>query len=335
MQIAVPTGEAWLVDPLALADLAPLGPVFADPRVVVVLHAGDNDLAQLKRRYGFRFAAVFDTSIAARFLGAPALGLDALLERYLGVGLPPSRQRDDWSVRPLSPAQETYAVADVAHLFALRERLTDELRRVDRLAWVEEECDALAAIPAVEREPDPEAYRSLKGARELPPRGLAVLRELHATREQLARRHDRPPFKIVSDEVLVRLAQAPPVDVAELGRVAGVTPRLAGRWGPALLAASARALALPEAALPGLPERRPRSRVPAVVIRRAEALRQWRTAAVPRVGLEAGVLLPNRLIGALAAAGPATVEALATIEGIRRWRVEAFGADLVAAMASA
>src|SRR5262249_61682452 len=98
IQLARPSGDVWLVDPIALGDLGPLASVFAVPSVVTVLHAGDNDLVQLKRR-GFAFSALFDTSIAARFLGARALGLDVLLGPYLGVWLPPSRQRDHWSPR--------------------------------------------------------------------------------------------------------------------------------------------------------------------------------------------------------------------------------------------
>ena len=79
LQLASSAGEIWLVDPLVLDDLSPLAPVFAEPGIVTVLHAGDNDLAHLKRRHGFRFAALFDTYVAARFLGEPALGLDVLL----------------------------------------------------------------------------------------------------------------------------------------------------------------------------------------------------------------------------------------------------------------
>jgi ribonuclease D len=135
--------------------------VFTTPSIVTVLHAGDNDLVQLKRR-GFAFSGLFDTSIAARFLGAKALGLDVLLGTYLGVELPPSRQRDDWSRRPLSEAQRRYAESDVLHLFALKARLTEELERVGRLAWVQEECAALAAQPAVERVADPQAFARLK-----------------------------------------------------------------------------------------------------------------------------------------------------------------------------
>src|SRR5262249_2870833 len=155
---------------------------------------------------GFAFAGLFDTSIAARFLGARALGLDVLLTSYLGIELPPSRQRDDWSRRPLSEAQRRYAESDVVHLFALKARLTEELERVGRLAGVEEECAALAAQRAVERVVDPNAFVRLKGARDLAPQNLVILRELYDLREQLARTLDRPPFKILAEDTLVRLA---------------------------------------------------------------------------------------------------------------------------------
>src|SRR5204863_8880159 len=142
-------------------DLSPLAPLFAEGRTRLVMHAGDNDLLHLKRRYGFTFGAIFDTSLAARFLGAKSLGLDVLVRDHLGFELPPSRQKDDWSARPLTESQETYAAADVRHLFALEARLREELARVGRLAWVEEECAALAAEPVAERVPDPQAYAGL------------------------------------------------------------------------------------------------------------------------------------------------------------------------------
>jgi ribonuclease D len=332
VQLAGPNGDAWLVDPLAVEDLRPLGRIFGNPSTTIVLHAGDNDLVDLKRRHGLTFGRIFDTSVAARFLGAPALGLDVLLTTYLGVDLPPSRQKDDWSERPLSEAQLRYAIGDVEHLLPLKARLIEELVRVGRLAWVEEECAALAAQPVAERPSDPTAYAGLKGARDLSPRGLAMLRELYELRETLARRLDRPPFKVFNDDALVRLAIAAPQDREQLAVVAGMTPRVIGRWGEELLAAVARGLAVPESELPVL-ERRPRPNVPAVVRRRIEVLRVWRGEASPRFGLEPGVLFPNRLIGTVAEAGPRDVEALASVEGFRRWRVEAFGSEIVAALA--
>src|SRR5262249_45836848 len=119
VQVADEGGRAHLVDPLALGSLGPLAPLCADPRTVKVLHAADNDLGYLKRLYGFAFVSLFDTALAARFLGVSALSLDALLEQYLGLAPVTSRQKDDWSRRPLSTEQEAYALNDVLHLIAL------------------------------------------------------------------------------------------------------------------------------------------------------------------------------------------------------------------------
>ena len=328
LQLAEPDGAVWLVDPLAVTDLTPLTPVFAEAQPLLLVHAGDNDLSHLKRRYGFAFRSIFDTAIAARFLGGKALGLDTLLETWLGVTLPPSRQRDDWSARPLTAAQLDYAAADVRHLFALRARLTEELRAVGRLAWVEEECAALAAQVIPERAPDPDAWMYVKGARELTARSLAALRELYELRESLARSADRPPFKILSEEILLELAKALPADSQALATVRGVTPRVIGRWGGALLAAIERAQTVDDAALPQWP----RPSIPGAVSRRVEALRKWRAAATERVGLEPGVLLPNRLITVIAEAAPRSVDALVALDGVRRWRAEQFGVELIAAL---
>src|SRR5206468_9217643 len=113
VQLATDRGEAWLVDPLALRDLSPLGPVMADPGVVKVLHGADYDVSTLKRDFGFRFENIFDTMIAARLLGRKQVGLQAVVQEALGLTLAKEGQTADWSRRPLPPGQEAYAAADV------------------------------------------------------------------------------------------------------------------------------------------------------------------------------------------------------------------------------
>jgi ribonuclease D len=332
VQIADARGRGYLVDPLVVRDLAPLGPVLAEPSILKVLHAADNDLAYLKRLYGVTVTSLFDTAVAARFLGATSLGLEGLLTQYLGVTAVKSRQKDDWSRRPLTSEQEAYALDDVLHLIPLRERLQDALQAMGRAQWVEEECAALAALEVPEKPADPDAYMKLKGARELDARGLAALRELHAAREILARRLDRPPFMIVGNESLVVLAARRPHDADGILSVPGCTPPVIRRAGPAILEAIARAEALPEAELP-VYRPTPRPHMPAAVRRRADALREWRAKASKEIGLDPGVLFPQRLIDRLAAAPPADLAALRQVEGVRDWRVGLFGVDLLRALA--
>ncbi|HWT82969.1 MAG TPA: ribonuclease D, partial [Candidatus Methylomirabilis sp.] len=171
IQVAEKNGAVSLVDPLVLADLSPLAPVYADPAVVKVFHGASYDLASLKRAFAFEFAAIFDTLIAAQFLGLPGLGLASLLEQFFGIVPGPSRQRDNWAERPLSRDQELYAVEDVRHLIPLRDELLMLLKQRGRGAWVEEECQALAGIPAAPRVFDQEQYIRIKGARGLNGRG--------------------------------------------------------------------------------------------------------------------------------------------------------------------
>jgi ribonuclease D len=330
MQIATDRGEAFLVDTLEVRDLSPLAPVLADPGLVKVLHGADYDVTTLKRDFGFTFAALFDTMIAARLLGRSEIGLLAVARDELGVTLTKDSQKDDWSRRPLTPKQEDYALADVRHLVEIRDRLSAKLQAAGRLSWLEEECEAVAALEPVARRRSPEAYLDVKGARRLAPRSLAALRELHAWRERRAEETDTPPFKILGNEALLRLADLRPRDPAGLQAVPGVWPRLSRQAG-ALLAAVRRAEELPESELPRL-ARSPRPVVPDAVLRRVERLKAWRTRKAAELAVDVSVVLPQRLIDRLAESAPSDAAALSAVEGLRRWRVEAFGGELLAAV---
>ncbi len=332
VQIAFDGGHAHLVDPLAVPDLSPLAPMFADPATVKLFHAADNDLAYFKRLYGFTVASVWDTAVAARCLGATALGLDELVRTYLGVEPGRSRQKDDWSRRPLTAEQETYALDDVLHLPPLRDRLLEALRAQEREPWHDEECAALAALSVADRAPDPDAYLKLKGTKDLDGRGLAVLREIFRLRERLALEQDRPPFMVLGHEALVLMAARRPRTEEDLIAIPGVTGKVVRRIGAETLEAIRRAEALPESELP-VRQRQPRPSMPAAVRRRAEALRAWRTEAAQRLGLDPGFLLPQRLIDRLAADVPPSVEALATVDGMRRWRAALCGVEVLRALA--
>jgi ribonuclease D len=330
VQVATDRGDAFLIDTLAVRDLAPLAGAMADSRLVKVLHGADYDVTTLKRDFGFTFASLFDTMIAARLLGRTELGLLAVARDELGVTLTKTNQKDDWSRRPLTAQQEAYAVADVLHLVALRETLEAKLAAVERLDWLREECAAVAALEPLVRRREPDAYLGLKGAKRLPPRALAALRELHAWRERRAEETDLPPFKILGNEALLRLAELGPASEADLRQVPGVLPRLQRQAGP-LLDSVRRARDLPEAELPVVP-RAPRPVVPDPVLRRIERLKAWRTRKGAELALDASVVLPQRLIDRLAEAAPADAADLASIEGLRQWRARAFGTELIAAV---
>jgi ribonuclease D len=331
IQLADPAGRTFFLDTLVLLDLEPLRPLFADQATLKVFHSGDNDVVYLKRRFGLAFAGLSDTMLAARFLGVRELGLDRLLLKYLDVQPVRSQQKTDWARRPLTATQEHYGAEDVRHLIELRDRLLTDLRAMGRDGWLEEECEALAALPVPERPPDEEGYRRIRGASRLPPRGLAVLRVLYLQREAWARAEHRPPFKVLSPETLIALAERQPSDRATLVGIPGLSPRLVERYGEALLNAVARGLTerLPGPAWTGRP---PRPAITGASRQRAEALRKWRAEAAEVSGLDPGVLLPQRLIDALALDPPPDLAGLSSVAGFRRWRVDTFGPAILTAL---
>jgi ribonuclease D len=268
--------------------------------------------------------------LAARFLGLPEVGLQAVVRNELGIELSKSSQKDDWSVRPLTARQESYALDDVRHLLELFARLSEKLRAQGRLAWVEEESAAVAALEPARRVRDPEGWLRIKGSRRLPPRQQAVLREMHEWRENLAEATDVPAFRIVSPQTLLVLAQNPPRDARQLERTPGL-PRMARQRAGELMAAAERAAALPDDRLPRPPRERPPVVTPATR-RRVEALRAWRLDAARRLALDVSLVLPQRLLDKVAEADPRDLEGLGRIEGLRRWRVSELGGEMLAVL---
>ncbi|HVV88603.1 MAG TPA: HRDC domain-containing protein, partial [Kofleriaceae bacterium] len=308
-----------LIDPLAVHELSPLAALVADTAVVKVVHAGGTDVASLRRDFGFTFRTLFDTAVASRLLGEPEVGLHAMVRKELGVELARGSQREDWSRRPLSEKQEAHAVDDVAHLLPLAARLTAHLAAAERTEWAREEFTALAAVPAAESHNGPDEFRRIKGAEKLSRRQRAVLRELHVWREARAAAADRPPFKIVGPDILLALAAEPPADVAGVAVALASYRRQVGEAG-AVFAAIARGLALPEEELPSRPAGE-RPALPAAARQRVDALRAWREEEAERSHLDPSVVLTQRMVERVAIAQPATLDQLAAVDGLRRWRV--------------
>ncbi|MGH0035976.1 MAG: ribonuclease D [Myxococcota bacterium] len=323
--------HAYLIDPLALggpAELAPLGPVFADPGVRVVFHAAEYDLFVLKRDCGFRFASLFDTMVSAQLLGYPSVGLAALIEHHFDVCLPKDEQRSDWSRRPLSDKQQTYAAADVQFLIRLSEKLERELRKRKRLAWAEAEFESLMKREWPAREFDTLGYLRIKGARKLDPTSLAVLRELYLTRDARAREVDRPPFKVLGNRTLLELSETRPDSLEALGRIKGVTELILRRMGRDILTAIRKGRKKDHGPIPKL-EGASRRRMDRRTERRVTQLKKWRTARAADLELDPGVLCPNAALEAIAWLDPSEPGALTELPEVKSWFASEFGGEVV------
>lgn len=322
--------ETWLIDPLAVTGLAGFGELLADPGIEFVFHDADYDLRLLGHEFGFRAARLFDTRVAAQFLNEPGIGLAALLEKHFGARLDKQFQRADWSLRPLTQPMLRYAATDTQYLPALRDLLHHALLEKGRLSWVEEECELLTRVRWPEPEPPAVEALRVKGTRALGARALAVFRELYVWRTQLADALDRAAFRIVGNEAMLALAQQPPSNLAALTQVRGLGRDLVERRGKEILEAVRRGLAIPEAELPRF-LRSPRHRPDPAFEARLERLKALRSTLAERFQLAPGILAPNWLLEAVARAAPRSQEQLASVAGLRRWQLQAFGPELLGA----
>lgn len=213
------------VDPLAGLDLSPLHALFQDPGIIKVMHAARQDLEVLSLDRDEIPGPIFDTQIAAGLAGfGDQPGYANLVQAALGYRLGKGETRTDWSRRPLHPDQLSYALDDVRHLGALYRTLTEQLSRKGRERWLEAEFEALAD-PGLYRVEPADAWRRVKGVRQMDARQRAALKRLAAWRETEAREKDRPRGWILKDDALVAIAQSLPSRESDLDRIRNLPPR--------------------------------------------------------------------------------------------------------------
>lgn len=242
VQLRWSSGSA-LVDPLAL-EVEALAPLFAGPALFVI-HAASQDLEILEHRVGRGPSRLFDPQIAAGFLGYRSPSLDTLVREVLGEQLSKSDQLTDWTRRPLTESQRSYALADVEHLLELYHALAERLEARGRLAWANEECERL--LSRDRRRPDPETlWWRLKGQKKLSRRAAAVAQALTAFREREAARRNIPARFVLSDMAILGMAHRPPTSPTHLKGVRGLeSARLEAKRVQAILAAVEEGLSMP------------------------------------------------------------------------------------------
>jgi ribonuclease D len=231
--------EVWILDPLAGFDPAPLAAVLADSAVEIVVHAGRQDVAILRREWQTDVTNVFDTQVAAGFAGFSAqAGYNGLLHDVLKIRLSKTASFTRWDARPLTDEQLRYARGDVEHLLPLADDIRARLGASGRVEWAREECRAVA-MASDERDPE-EVWRRLPRATGLDPRERAVARELGAWRERTAERENRPVGAVLRDPTVIELAKRTPAGRKEMAQIRGVNPDVIRRRGDDILAAIRR-----------------------------------------------------------------------------------------------
>ena len=310
LQLSWPGGVA-VVDP-TLVDIGPLATVLAGPGLCL-MHAASQDLEILVRVCGTLPSRLFDTQVAAGFVGYTSIGLGGLVQGELGLKLPKADRLTDWLVRPLPEQAVAYAAADVAHLHELHDLLVAKLEDRGRLEWALDECEVHRVRTTNGQVPD-RAWWRIKEARSLRGRAAAVAQVLAAWREGRAAEVDRPVRFLLADLPLVAMAQRPPATEDDLRRVRGLDAgKRKGGIARELLAAVAEGLALP---------------LEEVHVPPAEGVDRSRRAAASLVSAWAAQRARDLEIDAAILATRADIEALLMGEGGRLasgWRHDVVG----------
>lgn len=326
LQVAA-QGQVFLIDPLPIDDWTALAELLQDASVVKVLHACSEDLEVLQRLTGCLPAPLFDTQVAAAYLGLGfSMGYSRLVQAVLDIELPKGETRSDWLQRPLSELQVKYAAEDALHLAQVYEvldaRLSDEKR-----SWVLE--DGAELLLNQQREVDPQAlYRDAKLAWKLSRQQLAVLRVLYAWREQQARERDVPRNRIIREHSLWPLARTQPKDLVGLGRIEEMHPRTVRQDGETILRLIREAAATPAAEWPeALPEPLPLEASASLKRLRVVGQRQ-----AEELGIAPEIVLRKKVLEALLKSGyPNGPYHLP--ESLRGWRRARMGQALLDSLA--
>ena len=320
-----------VIDPLVIKDLSALKPIFKRSDIQKIFHGADYDVRSLYRDFKFNINNLFDTELACRFLGFPESGLDAVLKKKFAISLDKKFQRKDWSRRPLPREMIAYAAEDARYLLPLAQDLTTELKDKGRFSWVHEECEILSKVRPNTNGADP-LFFNFKGAGKLDPRSLAILEALLQCRREIARKKDRPLFRVIGSRPLLELAETKPTNAKLLEETKALSPKQIGMYGKLVLDAINSAIIIPQKELPVYP-RRKSPRVPASAAERVKSLRKWRDDQAEKLAMDPSLILTRSLISTLAVQKPLTVSDLSRIKEIKKWQIREFGKEILEVLA--
>ena len=237
IQIALSDEECYLIDPIVIKDLSPLGKLLSDRSVIKILHDAPQDLSILQRATGAVPQNIFDTRLAAGFSDFPAtLSLASLIKELLEIELAKNETRTNWLKRPLTDAQVDYALDDVRYLRAVRVLLLTRIIGPKIKSWLQEELNLLNNPANYNGINGNGRYRKIRGSSSLGRQGLAILKNLAIWRDGMAQKRDRPRGHIIKDTGLIEIAKLQPKDSESLANKTSLSEKAISRYGKNILA---------------------------------------------------------------------------------------------------
>lgn len=317
-----------VVDTLAV-DIKTILPIFADPGIEKIFHSADSDIRVFKAALKCVFVNIFDVMVAAKYLGIIKCGLDSMVGEFFGLEMNKKFQKADWGKRPLTREMLDYASSDTIHLKKLREILAAELVKKGRLPEALGQFEQICKIEPTPMRFDESGFLTLKSARQLNGRGLAVLRELYIGREVAAIKKNTPPFKVISEDLMLRLSVAPREGLNNLSIFKGVSGYVLSNHGAWIREALAKGLKAPEYHVPRREISREKRAYFETVKTRFKTLKMWRKEAAGRRNMLPEAIMGNDVMERVAMAQLRSIEDLQAIRGLGAEKASLYGAEIL------
>ena len=324
IQIADSSGPV-AIDPLRIDDLSPLGSLFESESPIKVIHSARNDIDVLMHHLNVEFASVFDTQLAAAFLGHDRqTALFKLIKAECGIYPKKGHTLSDWSLRPLADDQIEYALDDVRYLLEIYLSQIKKLEARGRLGWYLEEAKSLTD-PSTYNNAVHKLFRKVRSTAKVRNNRLHVLWALIKWREDKARQVNKPRNFVVRDHILGAITAITPISKRALSRVRGISSGFISKWGDEILKVIADSENSPDEDIPEIPSYHSRPGVSA----RTDILRIFLKQESCRLDISPELLLSKDLINSLAKNPPDNERELYSLLELSGWRKEALGDDLV------
>ena len=313
------------IDPLEIKDLSPLGRLFESETPVKVIHSARNDIDVLMHHLNIEFSSVFDTQLAAAFLGHPRqIALFKLVKAECDIYPKKGHTLSDWSLRPLANDQIEYALDDVRYLLDIYRNQVKQLKAMGRYSWYSEEAETLTD-PSTYNNSVNKLFRKIKTKSKTRGNRLHILWALIKWREDAAKQVNKPRNFVVKDYVLGAIATLAPENKRSLSRLRGISSGFISKWGDEITNVISNADRIPDSEIPKIPRHHSQPGVSA----RMDILRIFLKQESCRLNISPELLLSKDLINALAKNPPNTEEELYSLRELSGWRKEALGNDLI------
>ncbi len=321
------SAKNYIIDPLAFDNLSCLAPVFANHKIEKIFHGADYDIRSLHRDFYIEVNNLFDTQIACRFLGFHETGLEAVLNREFGISLNKKYQKKDWSIRPLPKEMLEYGMEDTLHLIPLTKNFQKKLKELGRLSWVTEECEILSRVRYANDVHQP-LFLKFKGAGRLKPRELAILEILLKLRMNIARKKDRPLFKIFGNNTIMRLVELQPSNIKQIIQSNALSKKQIKMYGNLIVEKINEAKRLPLNKLPVFPKTRS-PRISPEVPERIQLLKKWRDKKAKILGIDPALICTKSIMTSIAMINPKSMKDFDKISEMREWQKKYIGTHIL------